>query len=162
MYSSGGKGKNPSSYTNSNRNESRSLSSEDDEDVDQLLRDGKRFEGDSIKKVSKKGSDYSSDNESYDDIEDEDGETPNRRIGPQTYETEDAFVVDDNGNSMKQVVHVIGASSKGSLNSEHLKEVYNLINPNSTNFQTFVEDRRKNIRSERIKTHPQARNVVAR
>ena len=103
-------------------------SSSDSENLDELIRDGKRIEGESIKKVSKKGSDYSnsSDNDIYsddDDIEVDDGETSiNRRTGPQTYEQEDSFVVDDNGNSMKQIVHVIGASSKGSLNSDHLKE----------------------------------------
>ena len=123
------------------------------ENVEELIRDGKRIEGQSIKKVGKKGSDSnSSGNESYsddDDIEADDGESSlNRRTGPQTYETVDSFVVDENGNSMKQVVHVIGASSKGSLNSDHLAEVYNLISPNSTNFQTFVERKPKNIRKD--------------
>lgn len=161
MYTGGGKGKNPSAYQNTNRSDSRSSTSED-EDVDQLLRDERRIGGQSIQKLGGKGSDYSnsSENDSYDDIEADDGEPSiNRRIGPQTYETEDAFVVDENGNSMKQTVHVVGASSKGSLNSDHLKEVYNLINPNSTSFQTFVGPKRKKIHSEIIKQKTQDLNI---
>lgn len=135
-------------------------SSSDSENVEELIRDGKRIEGQSIKKVGKRGSDYSnsSGNQSYsdDDIEaDDGGSSMNRRFGPQTYETVDNFVVDEDGNSMKQVVHVIGASSKGSLNSDHLAEVYNLISPNSTNFQNFVERKPKSIRKDIIQSKAQ-------